>query len=417
MKHTLRWVILCFIFVISFSNISYAKSQPMQIQVNNKTRTVHSASVEVNGFSLHSKFSPYIDQNRTFVPIREITELMGAKVEWNQKTKSINVQLRNTNVKLKIDSNIVYIDGKKTVVSNDSIPRLAFYKTSQGETKTMVPLRFLSESFGFTVDWKQNQRLASISNGEVTAPNLEPIDIQPVPEPVKPKPQPIVDPKPTVEPKPAPIVDNPEKINVGAEPSNRIVPAEKVGPLTVVIDPGHGGKDGGATAIDKQKEKDLNLQVANKLVPLLKSKGYEVIMTRSRDEFIGLYERANIANNAQAEVFLSIHFNSASSEKAHGIEVLYASEDDVEIKTTEQKILAEEVLKALIKETGAYSRGVKNRPDLAVLRRTDMTAALVELGFLSNVEDVKDINSSGYLDKLARGLFKGIENYENKYLK
>lgn len=399
LKRIVRWLFICLILVFSSATQVFANKQPISVEINNQTKKVYTTSVEVNKFPLQSKFSPYVYQERTFVPIREITELMGARVIWNQGSNSVTVALGGSEVKMKIDSNVVYLDGNKKKISQDSIPRLVHYNIKNGETKTMVPLRFLSESFGFNVKWNQYENKVEIDNGRVENTNVKPTN-----EVIK--------------------IENPiQKIDVsnidskGQNESNRVIgPEKKVGPLTIVLDPGHGGKDGGATAIDSQKEKDLNLEVAQKLVPLLQSKGYEIILTRNRDEYLGLLDRSNIANDSRAEIFLSIHFNSASSEKAQGIEVLYASEEDVLIKTTEQKYLAKELQNALIKETGAYSRGIKNRPDLSVLKRTEMTAALVELGFLSSPSDMADINSSGYLDKLARGIFNGIVNYESKYM-
>lgn len=402
MKHTFKWMLLSFALLVAFSNIAYAGSQLINVKINGQARNVQPVSVRVNGFPLQCKFSPYISENRTFVPIREITELMGAKVEWEQKTKSVSIKLRDKVVKLKINSNVVYIDGKKVNMSSDSIPRLTYYNTDNPETKTMVPLRFLSESLGFDVSWNQQLKQAEISNGVVKAPEIN-TEIS----------QPVVD--KTTEPKEEVIQVKENQVEID-KPAN-ITPPEKNGKLTVVIDPGHGGSDPGAKAIDGQTEAELNLKVANKVVPMLKAKGYEVIMTRSRDEYIGLSNRAEIANDKNAEVFLSIHFNAFSNEKAHGIEVLYASEEETPNKTTNQTLLAQEVLDALIDETGSYNRGLKNTPKIAVLRKTNMSAALVELGFLTNPEDLEAINSSGYLDKLARGICKGIENYDNKYLK
>ncbi|MFR6436891.1 MAG: N-acetylmuramoyl-L-alanine amidase family protein, partial [Peptoniphilaceae bacterium] len=119
-----------------------------------------------------------------------------------------------------------------------------------------------------------------------------------------------------------------------------------------------------------------------------------------------------------ADIFVSIHFNSAGSASPYGIEVLYASENDVELKKDagDQTLLAREVLNAVLKETGANSRGIKNRPELAVLRRTNMTACLIEGGFMSNPDELEKLKSDSYLDKLATGIVKGIENYNRKYM-
>lgn len=188
--------------------------------------------------------------------------------------------------------------------------------------------------------------------------------------------------------------------------------------ITIVVDPGHGGKDSGAVAEDKTTEKSLTLRLAPRVASLLRQRGYNVIMTRTTDEFIALSKRAEIANENNAEIFVSIHFNSASSPSAYGIEVLYASENDVDRKKDagDQTRLAREVLNSVLKETGANNRGIKNRPELAVLRKTNMTACLVEGGFVSNPDELDKIKSDSYLDKLAVGIVNGIENYNRKYM-
>ena len=186
----------------------------------------------------------------------------------------------------------------------------------------------------------------------------------------------------------------------------------------MVIDAGHGGKDSGAVGVDGTREKELALDTARRVESLLTDRGYQVIMTRSRDEYIQLANRAKIANNANADIFLSIHFNSAGTDKAKGIEVLYASENNVSRKKEagDQRRLANEVLKCILKETGLNNRGIKNRPELAVLRLTDMNAALVEGGFMSNPDEMDTIKTDAYLDKLARGIVNGIVNFDQKYL-
>src|SRR6056297_3337998 len=90
----------------------------------------------------------------------------------------------------------------------------------------------------------------------------------------------------------------------------------------VVIDPGHGGKDPGAVAGDVQ-EKDINLRIAAGVYVKLLENGYKVKMTRTNDSFIRLYDRAAIANDMKADVFISIHNNSSGSNKAGGTEILY----------------------------------------------------------------------------------------------
>lgn len=404
MKRFLRSFALCFAFMLIFSGFSEAAGATMRVKTNGNNRKVSVANVKVNGFDLYSEYKPYVDNGRTFVPIRELTELMGANVKWNQKTKSVSISMMDKDVKLKINSSVVYVNGKKMRIDDASVPKLTQYTAQNNECKTMVPLRFLSESLGFSVDWDQNKRLAMIDNGVVKAPQQQ-NNAKPVQEPKAP-----------VE-KVKELMPLPKEPEVNDAKPQPMEPGQKKN-ITVVIDPGHGGKDSGAIAEDKTTEKALNLRVAPRVESMLRERGYNVIMTRTTDEFIALSERAAIANRNNADIFVSIHFNSAGSASPYGIEVLYASENDVELKKDagDQTLLAREVLNAVLKETGANSRGIKNRPELAVLRRTNMTACLIEGGFMSNPDELEKLKSDSYLDKLATGIVKGIENYNRKYM-
>ena len=401
MKRFIQSLALCFAFLLVLTGFSEAAGATLRVKTNGNSRRVGTANVKVNGFDLYCKYKPYVENGRTFVPIRELTELMGANVKWNQNTRSVSISMQDKDIKLKINSSVVYVNGKKMKLDSDSVPRLTEY-TEQGRAcKTMVPLRFLSESLGFMVNWDQGKRLATIDNGVVQAPKQT--------EPSQKAEKPVEKAK-----DPAPMLKAPEVNQAKPQPMNK----SQKNNITVVIDPGHGGHDSGAVAEDKTTEKGLNLRLAPRVESMLRERGYNVIMTRSTDEFIALSERAAIANRNNADIFVSIHFNSAGSASAYGIEVLYALENDVELKKDagDQTLLAREVLNAVLKETGAKNRGIKNRPDLAVLKRTNMTACLIEGGFMSNPDELEKLKSDSYLDKLANGIVTGIENYNRKYM-
>ena len=396
-------LLLCFIL---FSQNIHANSTSVIIQ--NRRTNVTPVKVEVNGNNLQSKFAPFAYENRTLVPIREITESMGANVAWNNQNKTAQISLGDKKVLLQINSRAVYINGKKKLIDKGSIPVFASYP-KENETKTMVPLRFLSEALDFNVEWNQEKQQASISNIK-TVSVMKTKDNQVSSES---KPSEKTNNK---------AVDLRGKVDASdqVEPEKREI-SKKVkakGPVTVVIDAGHGGKDSGAvSSVDSSvKEKDLTLQVTSRLGDLLRSKNYEVIETRTRDEYIGLAKRAEIANENQAEIFVSIHFNSSNNGLASGIEILYAPEDKVKIKSHEQVHLAKALNAELEKATGSTMRSMKKRPDLAVLRWTEMPAALCELGFVSSPKDMENITQDSYIEKLAQGVANGIERYVNNYV-
>ena len=133
-------------------------------------------------------------------------------------------------------------------------------------------------------------------------------------------------------------------------------------------------------------------------------------MTRSDDTFVPLKKRASWANDIDSKIFVSVHYNTAPNEKAEGIEVYYYKSDDNSNRTKESQSLGNDVMDGILKMTGAKSRGVKHA-NFAVIRETTMPAILVEGGFLSNANDVKNIDNDVYLRKLAWGIAAGIKSY------
>lgn len=180
----------------------------------------------------------------------------------------------------------------------------------------------------------------------------------------------------------------------------------------IVIDPGHGGKDFGtySSKPPRYKEKFINLTTAYMLKNYLTQMGYEVIMTRTNDVFISLDDRADLANENNPKVFVSLHYNSAPNKDAEGIEIFYYRSKDNAARSTTSKKLANAILKCTIMNTEAKSRGVKHG-DLAVLRETNMPAVLIEGGFLTNENEVVKLKDAVYLKKLAWGIAQGINEY------
>ena len=167
----------------------------------------------------------------------------------------------------------------------------------------------------------------------------------------------------------------------------------------VVIDAGHGGSDPGATYAGI-KEKDLNLKIALKVNDILKNKGINTYLTRSDDTFIPLYDRANIANDSNAALFLSIH-NNAFNMSENGTETLCYPSD-------KSRQFASIVQKNLISTLGTKDRGIINRPNLVVLHATKMPAALAEIAYITNDGDRKKLQDEQFLDKAAAALADSI---------
>ncbi len=176
----------------------------------------------------------------------------------------------------------------------------------------------------------------------------------------------------------------------------------------VVIDAGHGGSDVGAE-YNGRYEKDDNLAVALLVEEKLKGMGIDAVMTRDNDTFISLEKRCKIANRKQAQLFVSLHRNSA--EGANGVEIWVSSE-----KPEADMQLAENILQGLDEAGISQNRGVKSgyaRGDgnYYVNSHTDMPSCLVELGFINNEEDnaLFDKNLEAYAEAIANAIADSIE--------
>jgi len=171
----------------------------------------------------------------------------------------------------------------------------------------------------------------------------------------------------------------------------------------VVIDPGHGGHDPGAISTLGIQEKDVVLKASLMLKKKLENAGFKVYMTRERDNYVKLYDRAGIANQLDADIFISVHANAAGNKSAQGIETLYKPDP-----ARNNEGLARAIQDELIDATGAKDRGIVSRPELVVIRETEMDAVLLELGFLSNVDEEAKLLQDLYLETCANAVVKGV---------
>ena len=231
-------------------------------------------------------------------------------------------------------------------------------------------------------------------------------------------------------------------------------------PFTLVIDAGHGGKDPGAVGRLGTKEKHINLSVAKSFGKSVAKKYPEIkiIYTRSKDVFIPLNQRAKIANQAKADLFISIHTNASKSRSARGCETFTLGagssaealaaakyENEVILKeenfettyngfnpsSTESYIIfellrghdmeksvacAEHIQNRMVTRSKLPNRGVSSAGFL-VLHQTAMPSILIELGFISNNAEEKLLASSSGQEKLVKGIFEGFCNYYEEYKK
>lgn len=248
------------------------------------------------------------------------------------------------------------------------------------------------------------------------------------------------------------VATTPVVVETGPAPEAKVFPAPTpidagVFPLAVrriVVDPGHGGLDRG-TAENGLSEKDLTLDIGLRLRDKLNEAGYEVVMTRDDDTAVSLRRRAEMANEVQADIFVSVHINWIAARRVRGVETYYLGPTDdpiltelarqenresgyalgdlkkllegiyADVRQAESRQLASRIQRSLYAahlrdNPGIRDRGVKTAP-FVVLITTEMPAILAEVSTLSNHEDAALLERPLYREHIASALFRGIRGY------
>ena len=223
---------------------------------------------------------------------------------------------------------------------------------------------------------------------------------------------------------------------------------------TIVIDPGHGGKDPGAIGFNNIQEKNITLGIAKELGKMVeRNLGMKVIYTRQEDVFVPLWRRTQIANNVDADIFISIHANAAiANSKVKGFETFLLrigkTEDAIEVAKRENgaikleeesyqytdftdakkivasmtqnsamkgsEYLADRIQINLDKRLNSNNRGVK-QAGFHVLVGASMPNVLVEVGFITNKEEARNLSKNHYKREIAKGIFEAVIDFKNKY--
>lgn len=391
----------------------------------------------LNRKSVPMDVAPVIVNDRTYVPIRFVTENMGYRVSWDGETRSVYID----SSKPKYESEILSIEdtdknGNTYVViklSEPVNPKVATYDnpyrivldfentalTGQDSSKTVdnifiSELRWASHEDYSRVVIEAYEKIPYEIYGQGTKTiRVKVGSAQKDEEPVETPDYPVSEPEDDV---------SQEEDTTPELPKIEFTRDEMI----VVIDAGHGGVDVGAIALDENGEeikdengelllveKDLNLYIAQMTQKYLEDKNIKVLMTRSDDTFEGtnkenLLARAQLANDANACLFVSIHNNSATSPTANGTEVCYTSKSSGRYGISSEE-LAKNILYPVVNATGLYNRGITDRPNLAVLKYTSMPAVLVECAFLSCETDRQILMNQSKLDDIAFGIAQGIQ--------
>lgn len=448
--------IIFLIFAILIFNIRAYAAIVLEYDGAEHTYSGSLFDLYVDGKKVKTPLEPIVFNDRALVPAREVFEAAGAAVDYDEKTKRIDITGNSVEISMTIGNKSVTVNGEKKTFTDGVAPKLI---SKKGESaKTMVPVRFISENLGYDVDFtgdaikidtkkepevkltdvyckrsgdavmisiKANAEMNSVTNAVKTASDVVYVDVKNSESAL---PGSISVNKAAVKKVRVGVHDDYVRIAIDTEnlksyasklsddkktlmiklvkKADQTEEKEKI----VVIDAGHGGSDGGAGRDfdgEYKKEKDINLAVAKKTVDILKSNGVKVEMTRTGDTYPTLTERSDFANGLDAAVFVSIHSNSASTEAPNGIEVYYSVQNNGDDYGVTSKELADKVLSALIAHTEANNRKVKTENHV-VTRTSQMPAVLVEVGFITNDEEMKNLLDADYQYKLASGIAEGI---------
>lgn len=192
--------------------------------------------------------------------------------------------------------------------------------------------------------------------------------------------------------------------------------------ITIVIDPGHGGEDGGAVANDIV-EKDINLSISKKLKSVFRSSGFNVVLIRDKDEMINtdgdtigskkisdMKNRLSIYNQNENNVVISIHQNKFTQEKYSGTQVFYS------FKNSNSEVLAQSIRNSIV----TYLQPDNNREckkttkDIYLLYNANVPSVIVECGFISNVAEAEKLKTDDYQNQLTYSIYIGFLEYINK---
>lgn len=171
---------------------------------------------------------------------------------------------------------------------------------------------------------------------------------------------------------------------------------------TIVIDPGHGGRDSGAVGTRGTLEKNLTLKTAKLVYDKLKSAGANVFLTRTNDTYISLNSRVSTSHYRNALAFISLHYDSIADRSIAGTTTYYSSKKDA--------TLASKLNSEMVKQTKLRDRGTKFG-NLHVLRENKSPSVLIELGFISNRNEELTVSSSNYQERASQGIYNGLAHY------
>ncbi len=356
MKRFLPFLLLLTLLCVGSAAAAFPPNGTVNVRVYNYTQgtygpaqTLAVVTLVLDGEGMEAGETPAVILNgRTLAPLRWVAEQLGAKVEWVQGKSQVVVERGRDRVVLTMGSAAARVNGAEKPLP-DGVPATAMSYRGQGHT--MVPLRFFSEVLGCSVSWEQGSYTARVSSAGLDTPI------------------------------------SPER-------------------FLIALDAGHGGSASGAY-YENTAEKDLNLSMTLKLDEILRGLGYRTMLTRNSDSDVGLKRRSVLANEAKADIFVSIHCNA--SETNHDFQGLYVYHYPGSVQGA---VLAQAIQTPACQFTGAIDRGI-NSANFSVVRESKMPAVLVETGFMTCHEELLRLKDDAYQTRMALGIAQGIIRYLN----
>jgi len=385
-----------------------------------------------------------IRDEEELLSLSDIAKVFKTLSQWNPITKKIVLIKGSDFITFNIGSALVQINNKTVLMD-----RPAELITG----RVFIPVKFVKDNFpqlfNVIVSWDKKNKKLTIDNKEFTPPVS-------------------LTNKPTIEeyfPLSSTHPKSQEEVPKHSPKASLIVPnsiTEKFKIKTIIIDPGHGGKDPGAIGNNGILEKNVVLDIGKRLVHFLRNKlpGVKILLTRDGDYFVPLRERTGFANYKKADLFISIHANAAFSEYASGFEVYYLSPDasawderaralaaienkvlDLEEEKThvnargeidytkiilgglaQQEFINESIeLAGIIQNTVCRRLQLGNRKIKSaffwVIKDAMMPAVLIETGFISNPYEAEKLNSDEFKDKMAEAICDAVVEYKTLYEK
>ncbi len=420
--------------------------------------------IVLNGQYIPCDSPPQIRDNRTVVPISSIVKPLGGTADFNGQARTVAVAVSGKSILFTLDSSSVLVDG---VTKQLDTPAVII------KDRTMVPVRFLAEELGYEVRWGGVDRTVYIDTpqaaGQISdvwvnkTSSSVTISIQATGNLSGFKIDDYKNPERTVVDFPGIELSRNFQESIDAEGMSGLrsgshegyarivvdltravsyttklqngntrldiryqtsgssgggvtqIPPKPEGKIRVVIDPGHGGSDPGTLGKDKDgntvmQEKNPNLSISIGVYNILSAAGYDVIMTRYGDEYPSLKQRADIANNYDADLFICIHNNASDTDPdLSGTMTFYSGPKDAAgIGKYNSKELAKYIQTELVKNLGTRDLNVREGHDYYVINKTNMTAVLIEVSYVSNEAERAKLADENYLNLAARSIAEGI---------